>query len=264
MLKRRYFMIMALIPLVLGSLFYYNIAYTQGSDELADPWSDLDDDGDIDGVDLGLFGRAYVKYWKTGTLDPTKNVTVTNWLAPCLPIQETFWFRSLPLVNETPDRNEPLLLPTPEHPTAFWVWTGTAPGTWSWEETFIQAEWALEPYRIEGEVIVSGSVLVFVAAAPVIARAWGIVDFQRIAEDGTTSNITSWDIPERQYTYTATGTYQEVGALMWEFRDPITISKGERLAIHVRFEGILVAGSMSLTIDPRTGRLTVPIAYPYY
>lgn len=53
-------------------------AQTNG-ENLADPWCDLDDDGDIDEDDLWTFCENFITYWKTGTFNPTKNVNVTNW-----------------------------------------------------------------------------------------------------------------------------------------------------------------------------------------
>ena len=60
---------MVLTLVLLGSLFFYNIAHTQPSyKSQADPWCDFDDDGDIDEDDLWHFCDSFIDYWKTGTL----------------------------------------------------------------------------------------------------------------------------------------------------------------------------------------------------
>lgn len=73
MIKRRYALVFALAFCLAATLF---IVTSTGYD----PWTDQDEDGDVDVTDLNVFAR---EYGSTG--DPTKNVSVTNWPEPQKP-----------------------------------------------------------------------------------------------------------------------------------------------------------------------------------
>ncbi len=91
MLKKRYIVAissLAIISVLVGSIFYYNMV--QASNEsVPDPWCDFDDDTDIDENDLWHFCGSFIDYYKTGKLDPTKNVNVVNNVKPPKPNSET-------------------------------------------------------------------------------------------------------------------------------------------------------------------------------
>lgn len=87
MIKKRYLIVLsvAVISVLLGSLFVNNMILAQNGGGEYDPWLDFNEDGFIDVNDLSPLGRAY-----SSSGDPTKNVTVTNW-----PVSTdvTVWFK---------------------------------------------------------------------------------------------------------------------------------------------------------------------------
>jgi len=62
----------AIVSVLLGSLFYNNVILAQTSGSEYDPWLDYNEDGIIDVNDLSPLGQAY-----GSSGDPTKNVTTT-------------------------------------------------------------------------------------------------------------------------------------------------------------------------------------------
>jgi len=74
MIKKTYLMILsvAIVSVLLGSLFYNNVILAQTSGSEYDPWLDYNEDGIIDVHDLSPLGQAY-----GSSGDPTKNVTTT-------------------------------------------------------------------------------------------------------------------------------------------------------------------------------------------
>jgi len=75
MIKKTYLTILsvAIVSVLLGSLFYNNVILAQTSGSEYDPWLDYNEDGIIDVHDLSPLGQAYGSSGGT-----TKNVTVTN------------------------------------------------------------------------------------------------------------------------------------------------------------------------------------------
>lgn len=74
MIKKTYLMILsvAIVSVLLGSLFYNNVILAQTNGSEYDPWLDYNEDGIIDVNDLSPLGQAY-----GSSGDPTKNVTTT-------------------------------------------------------------------------------------------------------------------------------------------------------------------------------------------
>lgn len=74
MIKKKYLMILsvAIVSVLLGSLFYNNVILAQTNGSEYDPWLDYNEDGIIDVNDLSPLGQAY-----GSSGDPTKNVTTT-------------------------------------------------------------------------------------------------------------------------------------------------------------------------------------------
>jgi len=74
MIKKKYLMILsvAIVSVLLGSLFYNNVILAQTSGSEYDPWLDYNEDGIIDVNDLASTAQAY-----SSSGDPTKNVTTT-------------------------------------------------------------------------------------------------------------------------------------------------------------------------------------------
>jgi len=74
MIKKKYLMILsvAIVSVLLGSLFYNNVILAQTNGSEYDPWLDYNEDGIIGVNDLSLLGQAY-----GSSGDLTKNVTTT-------------------------------------------------------------------------------------------------------------------------------------------------------------------------------------------
>jgi len=74
MIKKKYLTILsvAIVSVLLGSLFINNVILAQTSGSEYDPWLDQNEDGIIDVNDLSPLGQAY-----GSSGDPTKNVTTT-------------------------------------------------------------------------------------------------------------------------------------------------------------------------------------------
>jgi len=111
MIKKKYLMILsvAIVSVLLGSLFINNVILAQTSGSEYDPWLDHNEDGIIDVNDLSLLGQAY-----GSSGDPTKNVTTTlayrigyyNDTSPTAPsiIIDTRGYREITLVFSMGDK----------------------------------------------------------------------------------------------------------------------------------------------------------------